>query len=253
MTPPLECNVLADRRGRRRGATGPNVPSGPRSHHDVVIPVPGPPSRGGGEVHLAGTLGLPTAPRGLVVFAHGSGSSRHSPRNRYVADGLVDRGHATLLFDLLSDDEARSRRNVFDIPLLAERLLGATRWVGTRPELRDLRVGYFGASTGAAAALVAASEPSAEIAAIVSRGGRPDLAGAAIGAVRAPTLLLVGGLDHEVARLNEAARQRLGGPSRLQIVRGAGHLFEEPGTLEVVARAAGEWFDTYLATGPTST
>jgi putative phosphoribosyl transferase len=195
-----------------------------------------------GAARLPGTLTVPPRPAGVVVFAHGSGSGRHSPRNTAVAARLVERGLATLLLDLLTPGEAADRRNVFDIALLAARVLAATAWIRGRPDLAALPVGYFGASTGAAAALVAAAAPGSAVAAVVSRGGRPDLAGEALPRVAAPTLLLVGSLDVEVLALNRQAQARMTAPAELRIVAGAGHLFEEPGTLEQVADAAAEWF-----------
>ena len=200
-------------------------------------------SVGVGEVCLPGTLTAPDSPCGVVVFAHGSGSSRHSRRNVAVARRLVERGCATLLFDLLTDDEAADRRNVFDIDLLSRRVRSATEWLSGQPGLEAVPVGYFGASTGAAAALVAAARMGNAVSAVVSRGGRPDLAGEALERVRAPTLLLVGSLDVQVLHLNEEARARLRTESELKVIQGAGHLFEEPGTLEAVAEAAGEWFE----------
>jgi putative phosphoribosyl transferase len=199
-----------------------------------------------GLVTLPGDLAVPPAPAGLVVFAHGSGSSRTSPRNRQVASALHEVSLATLLFDLLTPDESVDRRLVFDIPLLAGRLLAATRWVRGRPEVEALPVGYFGASTGAAAALWAWPETDPSVAAIVSRGGRPDLAGSRLPMVTAPTLMLVGELDRDVLDLNRQARAQLAGPSELEVIPGAGHLFEEPGTLEVVAGQAARWFGTHL-------
>lgn len=199
-----------------------------------------------GRHRLEGILCLPEAPAGLIVFAHGSGSSRFSPRNTLVADALQARGFATLLFDLLSEAEAADRRNVFDIPLLAERVVEAVRWAKDHPATQDLAVGLFGASTGAAAALVAAAKAPRLVGAVVSRGGRPDLADAALGLVEAPTLLVVGGADHGVIELNEAAFRVLGCDKRLEIVPGATHLFEEPGTLEEVVRLAGDWFAAHL-------
>ena len=203
-------------------------------------------------VELAGTLGLPANPKGLVLFAHGSGSSRHSPRNRYVAEVLHSRGLATLLFDLLTrDEESADQRTAalrFDIALLARRLSSATRSIMRHPGMRNLKVGYFGASTGAGAALVAAAALPDTVAAIVSRGGRPDLAMEALGSVRAPTLLIVGGNDDPVIEMNRQALAELGCPEKkLVIVPGATHLFEEPGTLEEVARLAAEWFVRHLA------
>jgi putative phosphoribosyl transferase len=203
-----------------------------------------------GGVHVAGTLGLPDGARGIVVFVHGSGSSRQSPRNRYVAARLDRAGLGTLLFDLLTVEEDADRANVFDIDLLARRLLEVTTWLSTRPDTADLSIGYFGASTGAAAALSAAADPHAQVAAIVSRGGRPDLARAALGQVRAPTLLVVGGHDESVLQLNRAAQARLRCENRLEIVPGATHLFEEPGALELVAELAARWFTTHLRVVP---
>lgn len=200
---------------------------------------------------LAGDLELPTGARGVVAFAHGSGSSRLSPRNRAVASGLHPFGLGTFLFDLLTDAEAEDRRNVFDIALLAERLLMATQALRSHPLSRKLPIAYFGASTGAAAALVAAASPHADIAAVVSRGGRPDLAGDALPGVRAPTLLIVGSLDADVLELNRRALARLRCEKELSIVQGATHLFEEPGTLEDVIALAGAWFDGHVG-GDTS-
>lgn len=196
----------------------------------------------GGGVSLPGSLTTPKECRGTVVFAHGSGSSRLSSRNIAVAQSLADRGCATLLFDLLTPGEASDRTNVFDIVLLGDRVLDATNWLAGRRELGGLPVGYFGASTGAAAALVAAARLGDQVSAVVSRGGRPDLAGDALRRVTAPTLFLVGSYDGEVLRLNRQAREKLKSPSELKVIEGAGHLFEEPGTLEQVAEAAGSWF-----------
>jgi putative phosphoribosyl transferase len=198
---------------------------------------------------LEGTLTVPRGARGIVLFAHGSGSSRRSPRNRYVAGVLNRAGLATLLFDLLTPDEEAgvSGDQRFNIDLLAGRLLGATEWVSCRPETQGLRVGYFGASTGAAAALVAAADWPDVVEAVVSRGGRPDLAGDALARVKAATLLIVGGDDVEVLALNRAARRRLRAESDLAIVPGATHLFEEPGALEKVADLAAGWFTRHLA------
>ncbi|MFI7641086.1 dienelactone hydrolase family protein [Nonomuraea sp. NPDC049400] len=198
---------------------------------------------------MEGDLIIPDAAQGVVVFAHGSGSSRHSPRNRYVAEVLNKAGLGTLLFDLLTPDEESDRANVFDIGLLAERLLQSTAWVREQDEAAGLPIGYFGASTGAAAALWAAAEPDDEISAIVSRGGRPDLAGPRLAAVRAPTLLIVGGRDPVVVKLNEEAQRHLRAESRITVVPGATHLFEEPGALEVVAEHARDWFSTHFS-GP---
>jgi pimeloyl-ACP methyl ester carboxylesterase len=204
-----------------------------------------------GRVRLAGALAVPAQARGLVLFAHGSGSSRHSSRNRFVAAALQEVGLATLLFDLLTPEEEavdlRTRELRFDIPLLAERLSGATDWTRKQPPTRALPVGYFGASTGAGAALIAAAEHAGRVGAVVSRGGRPDLAGDALPDVHAPTLLIVGGDDRPVIDLNERAMAHMRCEVRLVVVPGASHLFEEPGTLEAVARLAREWFVKYLA------
>ncbi len=204
-----------------------------------------------GPVTLEGNLSLPEEARGVVLFAHGSGSSRLSPRNRHVARLLNEGKLATLLIDLLTRDEEaidlRTGHLRFDIGLLAERLVGATDWLVRHPDTRQLRVGYFGASTGAAAALVAAAERPEVVAAIVSRGGRPDLAGPALARVEAPTLLIVGGNDIPVIELNRQALAQLRCEKRLVIVPGATHLFEEPGTLDEVARLAREWFERHLA------
>jgi putative phosphoribosyl transferase len=203
-----------------------------------------------GKVTLEGTLGFPEEAAGIVLFAHGSGSSRHSPRNRYVAQVLQSKGIATLLFDLLTTkEEAIDQYNAelrFNIPFLAKRLAGATEWIRRRPDTRALKIGYFGASTGAAAALVAAAALPDAIAAVVSRGGRPDLAEEGLGSVRAPTLLIVGGDDAPVIAMNQDALAQLRCEKKLVIVPGATHLFEEPGTLEEVARLAAEWFAEHL-------
>lgn len=204
------------------------------------VPVLIPPLR------LAGDLRAPDDAKGLVIFAHGSGSSRFSPRNQEVARALNEAGLATLLLDLLTEDEARNRANVFDIDLLAERLTQAIDWARAEPALATLPIGLFGASTGAAAALTAAASRPQAVAAVVSRGGRPDLAEAALDRVTAPTLLIVGGRDEPVIAWNQAAQRRLGGPSRLEIVPGATHLFEEPGTLEEVIELALGWFSERL-------
>lgn len=205
---------------------------------------------------LHGDLTVPPGAKGIVLFAHGSGSSRFSPRNRAVAATLWEGGVATLLLDLLTPDEDRvdemTAQHRFDIRLLAGRLAAATDWIAQQPETRELTVGYFGASTGAAAALVAAARIPDMIRAVVSRGGRPDLAGASLEAVRAPTLLIVGGADTEVLELNRMAAARLGGPHTLEIVPGATHLFEEPGTLEQVATLALRWFERHLIPAPTN-
>ncbi len=200
-----------------------------------------------GALGLPGELVLPDQPGGLVVFAHGSGSSRLSPRNAFVAHVLHQHQLATLLFDLLSVPEASDRHNVFDIELLGARVAQALDWLAQRSELAGLRVGLFGASTGAAAALHAAADRPGRVAAVVSRGGRPDLAGERLARVAAPTLLIVGGLDAEVLQLNRAAMRAMTCRKRLEIVPGATHLFEEPGTLDAAAHLAGAWFETHLA------
>lgn len=207
------------------------------SHHptEIFVEPPG----------IAGLLRLPANPRGLVIFAHGSGSSRHSPRNNFVAESLGDGRLATLLFDLLTEDEEGDRANVFDISLLAKRLIAAIDWSRADPATAALPIGLFGASTGAAATLVAAAADR-RIDAIVSRGGRPDLAGRALALVRAPTLLIVGGADAEVLRLNELAYAELAGPKELVIVPGATHLFPEPGALDLVVDASLAWFMRHL-------
>ena len=196
---------------------------------------------------LDGILGLPRPAEGVVLFAHGSGSGRFSPRNTYVAAALRSAGLATLLFDLLTEEEAADRRNVFDIKMLAERLALATVWVGQQQDIKSLPIGYFGASTGAAAALVAAARRQEIIGAIVSRGGRPDMAGPVLAAVRAPSLLIVGGDDVGVRELNEQAFAQLQCEKSLEIVPGATHLFEEPGALDQVIELAGRWFTRHLA------
>ncbi len=199
---------------------------------------------------LPGLLTLPAGSSGLVVFAHGSGSSRLSPRNQEVARAVEAAGMGTLLFDLLHEDEARDRRRVFDIPLLAERVVEAIAWRDAEPELQARPLGLFGASTGAAAALVAAARQRERVAAVVSRGGRPDLAAWALDGVRAPTLLIVGGADTEVLALNRDAFARLTCPKALEVVAGATHLFEEPGTLEAMTAHAVGWFRRHLAPAP---
>jgi len=205
-----------------------------------------------GKVTLEGVLGLPKKTSAVVLFAHGSGSSRHSPRNRYVAQVLQSQGIGTLLFDLLTRDEESIDDSTgelrFNIPFLAERLKDATRWLIHRPDMRTVRFGYFGASTGAAAALVAAADMPSEIQAIVSRGGRPDLAGPSLQVVRAPTLLIVGGDDEPVIDMNQDALAQLRCEKKLVIIPGATHLFEEPGTLEEVAKLAAQWFKLHLTT-----
>lgn len=210
-----------------------------------------------GKVMLDGTLALPKSASGLVLFAHGSGSSRHSPRNRYVAQVLQTAGIGTLLFDLLTREEESVDQYTaelrFDIGLLAERLIGATRWVMSQPDMQRVKLGYFGASTGAAAALVAAAKLPDAVSAVVSRGGRPDLAEDALDAVHAPTLLIVGGDDEPVIGMNRTALARLRhAQTELVIIPGATHLFEEPGKLEEVARIAAEWFTRYLTSAAKS-
>ncbi|HEX2038508.1 MAG TPA: phosphoribosyltransferase family protein [Acidimicrobiales bacterium] len=201
-----------------------------------------------GGASLGGRLTVPAGAAGVVLFAHGSGSSRHSPRNRFAADVLHEACLGTLLFDLLTPGEEADRANVFDVGLLGRRLLDATRWVRDRPEGSGLPLGYFGASTGAAAALWAAAEPGNDVAAVVSRGGRPDLAGDRLPAVNVPTLLVVGERDDVVLQLNRQAAARLGGEHRVEVVDGAGHLFEEPGTLAMAAHLARDWFLRHLTT-----
>jgi putative phosphoribosyl transferase len=200
-----------------------------------------------GAVRLRGRLTVPADATGIVVFAHGSGSSRHSPRNRFVAAGLNRAGLGTLLFDLLTEEEEQDRANVFDTGLLAGRLADTTTWLRGRPPAEGLAIGYFGASTGAAAALWAAAEPGARIAAVVSRGGRPDLAGPRLPEVTAATLLVVGGADPTVLELNRQAQSRLHCENRLAVVPGATHLFEEPGALEAVTDLARDWFTDHMA------
>jgi putative phosphoribosyl transferase len=199
-----------------------------------------------GPKQLEGFLTVPEHATGLIIFAHGSGSSRLSPRNAFVAEALQLRGMATLLFDLLTDEEALDRRNVFDVPLLASRLEEAVAWARADAEVGALNTGLFGASTGSAAALVAAAEIPEHVAVIVSRGGRPDLAGAALHKVSAPTLLIVGGDDTVVLDLNRDALSNLNCEKSLLVVPGATHLFEEPGALDQVARAASDWFALHL-------
>ena len=216
-----------------------------REQEELPVRVPA------GPVELEGNLDVPEGARGVVLFAHGSGSGRHSPRNRYVAQALQRAGLATLLIDLLTPDEEevdlRTGHLRFDIGLLAQRLVGATDWLAQNPDTKRLRIGYFGASTGAAAALVAAAER--EVGAVVSRGGRPDLAGDALPLVKAPTLLIDGGNDVPVIRMNEEALGRLRVEKRLEIIPGATHLFEERGALEEVARLAADWFTRHLTGG----
>ena len=210
----------------------------PDSDVDVAIPA--------GSITMAGHLHVPEGAAGVVVFAHGSGSSRHSPRNRFVASVLYEAGLGTLLLDLLTPEEEVDRANVFDIGMLAARLAAARAWLADRPETAHSRIGYFGASTGAGAALWAASEPGAQISAVVSRGGRPDLAGPHLPSVDAPTLLIVGSADEQVLELNRQAQAQLRCVNRLSVVQGATHLFEEPGTLAEAAILARDWFARYL-------
>jgi len=204
-----------------------------------------------GRATLDGNLTVIDQAKGLVLFAHGSGSSRHSPRNQFVARTLNEGRLATLLFDLLTPEEESidlyTREHRFDIGLLAERLVYATKWAKQQKQIADLKIGYFGSSTGGAAALVAAAELPDEIGAVVSRGGRPDLAGEALPNVKAPTLLIVGGEDHVVIELNEQARAQMKCEVKIDIVPGATHLFEEPGALETVAKLASDWFVNRLA------
>lgn len=221
----------------RRPIPAPSASGPAPRHEDVLIPVDG--------VDVQGSLHLP-ATAGVVIFAHGSGSSRHSPRNRAVARVLQDAGLGTLLLDLLSPEEELERRAVFDIELLASRLSAATEWLRAGVAGVSRPIGYFGASTGAAAALWSAAEPDARIDAVVSRGGRPDLAMGRLDDVRAPTLLIVGGADRQVLDLNREAARHLTCPHRLEIVPGATHLFEEPGTLDAVAALARDWFTAHL-------
>jgi putative phosphoribosyl transferase len=206
---------------------------------DITIPV-------GQHIHLEGELILPIDARGIVVFSHGSGSSRHSPRNKQVATELQRAGFATLLFDLLTQEEDRVYENRFNIELLTDRLVSVTRWIGRLNEVQDLPIGYFGASTGAASALKAAARVGNYVQAVISRGGRPDLAMPELSGVEAATLLIVGGDDHQVIELNEQAYAKLPQPKKLEIVPGAGHLFEEPGKLETVSRLAADWYRQYL-------
>ncbi|MDA8168810.1 MAG: dienelactone hydrolase family protein [Nitrospiraceae bacterium] len=204
-----------------------------------------------GEARLEGVLSVPEGAQAVVIFAHGSGSSRHSPRNRFVAREILKAGIGALLFDLLTVEEDSLYLNRFNIALLAERLKAATAWLEGQPLASGLRKGYFGASTGSAAALMAAAEPDARIGAIVSRGGRPDLAEQALAKVKSPTLLIVGGFDFEVLDLNRKAYGRIEAEKKeLKIVPGATHLFEEPGALEEVARLASDWFERYLVRAP---
>ena len=199
-----------------------------------------------GSAQLPGVLSVPAQARGLVVFAHGSGSSRHSPRNQHVAALLQAQGLATLLFDLLDAQEGQDRPNVFNIPLLARRLTDAVDWAGRQQALARLPLGLFGASTGAAAALVASALRPGRVCAVVCRGGRPDLAATALPAVTAPTLMVVGGADQDVLDLNQQAIARMRAPVRLKVIPGASHLFEEPGALDRVALLAAQWFRDHV-------
>ena len=215
--------------------------------HEREIEIPA------GQRRVSGILSIPADPQALIAFAHGSGSSRLSPRNHFVAAVLQDAGMATLLMDLLEEDEVLDRRNVFDIDLLADRLCAAADWLGHVPDTRGLPLGYFGASTGAGAALVAAATDPAAVGAVVSRGGRPDLARDALPAVTAPTLLIVGGRDEEVLELNRQALAMLNCTKELVIVPGATHLFEEHGVLDEVARLATKWFLRHLVSSSSAT
>ncbi len=234
-----EVTILLDRARRRPAGSTPAAPTVEDADEEVVIPA--------GDVTIEGHLHVPARARGVVVFAHGSGSSRHSPRNRYVAEVLQHAGLGTLLIDLLTVEEERDRSNVFDIELLADRLRAATDWLATRPDTRECRYGYFGASTGAGAALWAAADPGSKVSAVVSRGGRPDLAAPRLGAVTAPTLLVVGGRDDVVLDLNRQAHALMAScESEVAVVEGATHLFEEPGTLAEAAVLARDWFTRHL-------
>jgi len=243
-TPDEEVIELLERSRREQKERG--RPEEPVEERQVTVPA--------GQVELEGNLSVPNGARGVVLFAHGSGSGRHSPRNRYVAGALREAGLATLLIDLLTPDEEeadlRTGHLRFDIGLLAQRLAGATDWLMENPDTRNVRIGYFGASTGAGAALVAAAERPEVVGAVVSRGGRPDLAGDALYRVKAPTLLIVGGDDVPVIRMNREALEKLRVEKGLEIVPGATHLFEEPGALEEVARLAASWFARYLNRTP---
>ncbi len=233
------------REGTAEAAPRETTPRGPNSDEARSVTV-----TAGGRIPLEGDLRIPAGARGIVLFAHGSGSSRFSPRNRFVADVLFQAGLATLLIDLLTAREESIDRVTaalrFNIGLLAERLVDVTDWIARQPETGSLQIGYFGSSTGAAAALIAAARRPERIGAIVSRGGRPDLAGPALSAVRAPTLLIVGGADRQVIQLNKEAMARMTAPTELRIIPGATHLFEEPGALEQVAQLAAEWFVRHL-------
>ena len=201
------------------------------------------------SIELEGILAIPKHAAGIVIFVHGSGSSRHSPRNNYVAKKLQEAGFATLLFDLLTEQEDLVYEARFDIHLLAKRLVTATSWISNQPQITTLDLGYFGASTGSAAALIAAAMLGSKIKTIVSRGGRPDLAASALNAVKTPTLFIVGGLDFEVIELNKKAIRLLTAPNKMNIVPGATHLFEESGALEEVTKLTIAWFKIYLHSG----
>ena len=244
-TTDAEVIVLLDAASRRAFGAYPGVGAGVGADADVDVEIPA------GATILQGHLHVPEASAGVVVFAHGSGSSRHSPRNRFVADVLYRAGLGTLLLDLLTPDEEVDRANVFDIELLAGRLTAATTWLGTRQDTASSHIGYFGASTGAGAALWAAADAGPLISAVVSRGGRPDLAGRRLAQVQAPTLLIVGSRDQTVLELNRRAQAQLRCPNRLTIVEGATHLFEEPGTLAEAATCARDWFVDHLLSSGT--
>jgi putative phosphoribosyl transferase len=236
----IACLERAATRPRAVTASLPGDPDPPGRDEDIVIRC--------GAVQLSGHLTVPGGAPGIVIFAHGSGSSRHSPRNRFVATVLHRAGFGTLLFDLLTPAEEVDRANVFDIELLAQRLVDATDWLYRQPGVAPASIGYFGASTGAAAALCAAAHRGTDIAAVVSRGGRPDLAGPHLAAVRSPTLLIVGGEDRLVLTLNRNAQAALRCENRLAVVPGATHLFEEPGTLMAAAGLARDWFVNHMST-----
>ncbi len=245
--PPPPTPTVEDHRARTLDdlVPAPDSAPAPQEHgepiapREVVIPL-------APHLALSGDLTIPSRARGVVAFAHGSGSSRLSPRNRSVASALNEAGFATLLLDLLTPSEELDRGNVFDIPVLADRLLAASAWLAERDDVGSLPLGYFGASTGAAAALTAAAELGGQVGAVISRGGRPDLA-QRLSAVRAPTLLIVGGADHRVLELNREAQRQLRCPSELAVIPGATHLFEERGALEQVSRLAIEWLHHHLA------
>jgi len=233
--------TAAARRGGATDTAAAAAPDPPAFEREITLTA--------GDLELAGHLAIPDRATGVVIFAHGSGSSRRSPCNRFVAAALNQAGLGTLQADLLTPEEALRRANVFDVRLLAARLTGITRWLRRHPAARGLPVGYFGASTGAAAALwAAAADPRVPVAAVVSRGGRPDLAGPQLASVRAPTLLIVGGSDEAVLDLNRQARQQLTCENELAIIPGATRLFEEPGALEQVAELATDWCTSHLVT-----